>query len=219
MMMDAGVLRIEKHDDKLVFRNPGSLRLPIEQIYEGGVSHARNPKIQNMFRMVGYGENLGSGFPLILEAWKQSGWGEPKLENKIDLDEVELDLPLKKITRDNSDESKEKSHLDEEKSNEKSREKSNEKGREKNNEKGREESNEKGREKSNEKGKEKSKEKIISIIRDNPKVTQFELSNILNVSEKAIEKHIKKLRENGIIRRVGPDKGGYWEIIKKDATP
>ena len=148
-----------------------------------------------MFRMVGYGENIGSGFPLILDAWKQSGWGESKLENKIDLDEVELDLPLRKITRDDSAESKEKSHLDEEKSNEKSREKSNEKGRE------------------------KSKEKIISIIRDNPKVTQFELSNILNVSEKAIEKHIKKLREIGIIRRVGPDKGGHWEVIKKDATP
>ena len=156
-----------------------------------------------MFRMVGYGENIGSGFPLILDAWKQSGWGESKLENKIDLDEVELDLPLRKITRDDSAESKEKSHLDEEKSNEKSREKS----------------NEKGREKSNEKGREKSNEKIISIIRDNPKVTQFELSNILNVSEKAIEKHIKKLREIGIIRRVGPDKGGHWEVIKKDATP
>lgn len=72
--MESGILRIEKHDDRLVFRNPGLLRLPIEQIYEGGVSFARNPKIQNMLRMVvGYGENLGSGFPLILDAWKQAG--------------------------------------------------------------------------------------------------------------------------------------------------
>ena len=73
-IMESGILRIEKHDDKLVFRNPGLLRLPIEQIYEGGVSFARNPKIQNMLRMVGYGENIGSGFPLILDAWKQAGW-------------------------------------------------------------------------------------------------------------------------------------------------
>lgn len=94
LLMDAGILRVEKHDDRLCFRNPGLLRLPIEQIFEGGVSYARNPKIQNMLRMVGYGENLGSGFPLILDAWKQAGWDTPVLNNKIELDMVELVLPI-----------------------------------------------------------------------------------------------------------------------------
>ena len=94
LMMDAGILRIEKHDDKLCFRNPGLLRLPLEQIYEGGNSKARNPRIQNMLRMVGFGENIGSGFPQIIAAWKETKWGEPELKNKIELDEVELILPL-----------------------------------------------------------------------------------------------------------------------------
>ena len=94
LMMDAGILRIEKHDDKLCFRNPGLLRLPLEQIYEGGNSKARNPRIQNMLRMVGFGENIGSGFPRIIAAWKETKWGEPELKNKIELDEVELVLPL-----------------------------------------------------------------------------------------------------------------------------
>lgn len=94
-MADAGILRIEKHDDKLCFRNPGLLRLPIEQIYEGGNSKARNPRIQNMLRMIGFGENLGSGFPKIIAAWKETNWGEPELKNKIELDEVELVLPVK----------------------------------------------------------------------------------------------------------------------------
>ena len=94
LMMDAGILRIEKHDDKLCFRNPGLLRLPLEQIYEGGNSKARNPRIQNMLRMVGFGENIGSGFPQIIAAWKETKWGEPELKNKIELDEVELVLPL-----------------------------------------------------------------------------------------------------------------------------
>ena len=57
-------------------------------------SRARNPRVQNMLRMIGYGENLGSGFPLILSAWKEAGWGNPMLENKIELDEVELVLPV-----------------------------------------------------------------------------------------------------------------------------
>lgn len=110
MMMESGVLRIEKHDDKLVFRNPGLLRIPVEQIYEGGVSYARNPKIQNMLRMVGYGENLGSGFPLILDAWKQAGWGEPELKNKVELDEVELDLPVMKLVKNPKETSEENKH-------------------------------------------------------------------------------------------------------------
>ncbi len=94
LMMDAGILRIEKHDDRLCFRNPGLLRLPIEQIYEGGNSKARNPRIQTMLRMVGFGENIGSGFPKIIAAWKETGWGEPELKNKIEVDEVELVLPV-----------------------------------------------------------------------------------------------------------------------------
>ena len=94
LMMDASILRVEKHDDRLCFRNPGLLRLPIEQIYEGGNSKARNPRIQNMLRMVGFGENIGSGFPKIIAAWKETNWGEPELKNKIELDEVELVLPV-----------------------------------------------------------------------------------------------------------------------------
>jgi predicted HTH transcriptional regulator len=96
LMMESGILRIEKHDDKLCFRNPGLLRLPLEQIYEGGNSKARNPRIQNMLRMVGFGENIGSGFPQIIAAWKDTKWGEPELKNKIEVDEVELVLPLSK---------------------------------------------------------------------------------------------------------------------------
>ena len=93
-MADAGILRIEKHDDRLCFRNPGLLKLPVETIYRGGNSKARNPKIQNMLRMIGFGENVGSGFPKIIAAWKETNWGEPQLLNKLDVDEVELVLPV-----------------------------------------------------------------------------------------------------------------------------
>ena len=84
----------EKHDDRLCFRNPGLLKLPVETIYRGGNSKARNPKIQNMLRMIGFGENVGSGFPKIIAAWKETNWGEPQLLNKLDVDEVELILPV-----------------------------------------------------------------------------------------------------------------------------
>ena len=95
VLLSGGVLRIDKYDDRLCLRNPGTLKLPVYQIYEGGMSKARNPRIQNMLRMIGYGENLGSGFPMILNAWKESGWCEPELNNKTDIDEVELVLPFR----------------------------------------------------------------------------------------------------------------------------
>ena len=187
LLMDAGILRVEKHDDRLCFRNPGLLRLPIEQIFEGGVSYARNPKIQNMLRMVGYGENLGSGFPLILDAWKQAGWGTPVLNNKFELDMVELVLPLSAISEKTSNSTVEITTSTENGDGEKSRE--------------------------------KSREKIINIIQNNPTVTQLELSNMLQISTKAVEKHIKNLKEDGIIRRVGPDKGGHWEVANDKNMP
>ena len=91
-LMINGILRIEKYDDRIVLSNPGLLKLPIEQIYRGGESKARNQRIQNMFRMIGYGENLGSGFPLILNAWSERHWLKPELVELQELMQVKLTL-------------------------------------------------------------------------------------------------------------------------------
>lgn len=61
------------------------------------VKEKQPAKMQNMLRMIGYGENLGSGFPLILNAWKQAGWGEPELKNRLEVDEVALVLPIQRF--------------------------------------------------------------------------------------------------------------------------
>ncbi|MBU4262036.1 MAG: hypothetical protein KKC76_09205 [Proteobacteria bacterium] len=36
----------------------------------------------------------------------------------------------------------------------------------------------------------------------------------LGLSPRAVEKQIAKLREEGRIRRVGPAKGGHWEVLQ-----
>lgn len=101
-MMLNGILRIEKYNDKFVLTNPGLLKLPIEQIYAGGESKSRNQRIQNMLRMIGYGENLGSGFPLILSAWNEKHWLKPELIEQQDLMQVKLILYIntKDVTLD-----------------------------------------------------------------------------------------------------------------------
>lgn len=45
-----------------------------------------------MFRMIGYGENLGSGFPLILNAWSERHWLKPELVELQELMQVKLTL-------------------------------------------------------------------------------------------------------------------------------
>ena len=71
-------------------------------------------------------------------------------------------------------------------------------------------------------GSEKSSEKpqdiiqaILDAIRNNSKVSAAEIAMKLGVSARAVEKRIRFLRESGVIRRVGPDKGGSWEIINE----
>ena len=89
-----GILKVEKFDDAFVFTNPGLLKLPVEQIYAGGESKARNQRMQNMLRMIGYGENLGSGFPLILSAWNEKHWVKPELFEQPELLQVKLKLSI-----------------------------------------------------------------------------------------------------------------------------
>ncbi|MBQ3616683.1 MAG: winged helix-turn-helix transcriptional regulator, partial [Bacteroidales bacterium] len=56
---------------------------------------------------------------------------------------------------------------------------------------------------------------ILSEIEKNPLITAQQLSDILHISSRKIQKNMAILRSKGFIRRVGPDKGGHWKIVKK----
>ena len=87
-------LTIIKFKDIFLFSNPGRLRIPIDKVYEGGVSDPRNPNLQKMFQMVGLGDKAGSGFPKILRAWKEQQWIYPKVSENLDLDMTTVALPM-----------------------------------------------------------------------------------------------------------------------------
>ncbi|MBW1803093.1 MAG: HTH domain-containing protein [Deltaproteobacteria bacterium] len=50
----------------------------------------------------------------------------------------------------------------------------------------------------------------------NSQITISELAASIGVTTRAIEKQIAKLQENGKIKRIGPDKGGYWQVIDSE---
>ena len=54
--------------------------------------------------------------------------------------------------------------------------------------------------------------RIIQMIKTNPSITTKEIADILSIAQRNVQNHIRKLKGIGVIHRVGPDKGGHWEV-------
>jgi len=61
----------------------------------------------------------------------------------------------------------------------------------------------------------KTTQKIIELIKENPYITRKELAEkIWDITEDGIKYHLKTLKEKGLLKRIGSDKGGHWEVIE-----
>jgi Fic family protein len=59
----------------------------------------------------------------------------------------------------------------------------------------------------------KTDRKILSVMKSMPDVTLAELANATGLSVAGVRWNIRKLKDANLIRRVGPDKGGHWEVV------
>ena len=57
-------------------------------------------------------------------------------------------------------------------------------------------------------------EKILGLLKANPQITQKEIMNNTGLTRRGVEWNLKKLKDEKKIRRIGPDKGGHWEVVK-----
>ena len=55
---------------------------------------------------------------------------------------------------------------------------------------------------------------VFDLIKKDPKLTAAELTEKSGLSIATVKRHIKKLKENGKIERIGSDKTGYWKVRK-----
>ena len=120
------------------------------------------------------------GFPKIIAAWKETNWGEPQLLNKLDVDEVELILPVPstKATSDTAP------------------------------------ANAPSNAPVNAPVKlNKTQSAIVKAMRNDNHITYEDLGTIVEVDRSTIRRNIAVLKEKGVIRRVGEDKNGYWEVL------
>lgn len=55
---------------------------------------------------------------------------------------------------------------------------------------------------------------ILNAIAEEPNITQKNMSIKTGLSIRTVSREIRKLRDSGVIRRVGSDRAGYWEIVR-----
>lgn len=65
--------------------------------------------MQTMLRMIGFGDNAGSGFPAILSTWKNEGWVMPELKEDTSLSQVTLTLKMVDDLKESAEKSAKKS--------------------------------------------------------------------------------------------------------------
>jgi ATP-dependent DNA helicase RecG len=62
----------------------------------------------------------------------------------------------------------------------------------------------------------KTAQKIILLLKENPKLGRKEIAELLGeITEYGVKYHLEKLRREGHIKRIGPAKGGFWQIISE----
>lgn len=193
--------KFEIFSDRLEITSYG--RLPesmSEDEFFNGVSIPRNKELMRIFRDVEMVESLGSGMPRIMEVYGRECF--TFMEHFI-----RFTVPFNKnvtdnVTEENTDSQK---HM----------------------EKGQKhvemdieyvEKDEKHVEsigtKTLQKTLQKTPQKIMDLIMKNPDITTQEMATLIGIDRSNIARAIKKLQERGLVRRVGPDKGGHWEIIE-----
>ena len=60
----------------------------------------------------------------------------------------------------------------------------------------------------------KTEDLIIELLRRDAMISTEQLGETLGISKRAVLKQIQKLKAQGRLKRIGPAKGGYWEVVK-----
>ena len=232
-LLTDGILKVVKRDDCYEFSNPGLLLLPVEQIFAGGESKARNQRIQTMFRMIGFGENVGSGFPLIINAWSENRWGTPTLVEQTELTQVKLTLPraqndAKHSGNDPKDDAKQGQNVAKQGQNVPN-EGQNVANEDKNVPNEGQNDAKQGQNDAKDDAKQGQSDaknipneilnkltdrqrKLLSLILGNSEISRKEMSLMMSVAPKTIERDIEGIRKHLRLEFVGGKTSGHWEV-------
>ena len=177
---------IDKYPKRIEVSNPGILRISKAVAVAGGTSDARNAKIFNIFALVKIGERSGMGLSQLYGNWEEAGYARPQLSELFNPERTKVEIEVEvaeKVAEKPGDVA------------EKVAEKSNE-------------VTEKVAEKLSE-----TEERIVALIQSNAHITQKMLSETMGLTRQYVGRCMDSLQVRKVIRRIGPDKGGHWEVV------
>jgi Fic family protein len=58
-----------------------------------------------------------------------------------------------------------------------------------------------------------SRDQICALLQSNPYLSTRDLAEQIGISAKGVEKQLGVLKASGRLRRIGPDKGGKWQVL------
>ena len=224
-------IQIKMFDDRLVFETPGKLPGIVRTDNIRHTHFSRNPKIAEFLKAYDYVKEFGEGVDRMFNELSASGVHAPEYHLVAFI--IKATVWVKVL----EDENGIKGHKRVQKGHEKGQEKGmkNADGSQveildtmavmlhDDAQKGHENEQEKGMkniQKGQEKGKkraQKGHEKVLALIEKHPRLSIPDLAKLCDVSIKVMRNMIDDLREESILTRVGPDKGGYWKIIGNTA--
>ena len=182
-----GSIQVEVYSDRVEVISPGRLHraITVAELYKKHESFATNPRIARAMYQVKYIETIGTGLTDLLKDCKAKGLRKPLLEEISGRFRIVIWRP------------KSTAHMagNLAESSQKTPQKTPQKG--------------------SLKSSLKSSLKILRILAAEPTCTYEGLAERIGISRRAITKQIKNLRETGKLKRIGPDKGGHWEVIEK----
>jgi predicted HTH transcriptional regulator len=203
------VPKVEFFADRAEVTSMGGLPYGVtEADFFGGCSVPRNKEIMRVFRDLEIVEHLGSGVPRILKAYGRDAF-------EIRDSYIRIAFRFKTVLSEKT--VGETAGKTVGKTSEKLSEKTSEKisaeavGEKEGEKEGKKEGEKEGGKLS------KNRRQIIDAMRNDPFVTHLMLAGMLEMTPANVDRNIKYLKDHGWIKRVGPDKGGHWEVIGEDA--
>jgi ATP-dependent DNA helicase RecG len=184
---DPDYVQVAIYKDRVEIRNPGCLYggLTLKDLQHGHVSRRRNPLICEMFRRIHMVEAWGRGMPLILR-----NAPDVLFKEIAGIFIVGFARPSAKVKPNVS---------------EKMSEEMSEKRR----------TTGKGDTKKTPRKHQENTKKtfLVDAMKTMPTASVRELADACGMSLDSARHHIRKLKQTGQLRRIGPDKGGHWEVL------
>ena len=60
----------------------------------------------------------------------------------------------------------------------------------------------------------KTSQAILSMLRKQPDLTLQQIATALRITDRAVKKQVARLKDQGDLKRIGPNRGGHWEVIE-----